>query len=90
MLAAGGLAVLFSAALTLRHERKDWRDRFGGLVTFGAPRVGNTAFAKMTQRALRHLQDNGPEKVARVVHCNDIIPHLPPDSFSAGFVHLGR
>ena len=88
--AAGALATLFSAALTLRHERKNWRDRFGALVTFGAPRVGNAAFAKMTQRGLRHLLDGGPEKTARVAHCNDIIPHLPPSGLSEGFVHFGR
>ena len=88
--AAGALATLFSAALTLRHERKNWRDRFGALVTFGAPRVGNAAFAKMTQRGLRHLLDGGPEKTARVAHCNDIIPHLPPAGLSEGFVHFGR
>lgn len=87
---AGALANLFSAALTLRHERKNWRDRFGALVTIGAPRVGNAAFAKMTQRGLRHLLDGGPEKAARLVHCNDIIPHLPPSGFSEGFVHFGR
>ena len=89
-IAAGALATLFSAALTLRHERKNWRDRFGALLTIGAPRVGNAAFAKMTQRGLRHLLDGGPEKAARLVHCNDIVPHLPPSGFSEGFVHFGR
>ncbi|KAK7197888.1 lipase [Novymonas esmeraldas] len=49
------------------------------LYTFGAPRVGNPAFAKWAAGLLA----KGPHY--RVTHARDPVPHLPPMSF--GFLH---
>ncbi|KAJ1942299.1 hypothetical protein FBU59_003239 [Linderina macrospora] len=47
------------------------------MYSYGAPRVGNSAFAK----AIGDLD----VPVYRVVYEDDVVPHLPPSSF--GFVH---
>ncbi|CAG8513753.1 7018_t:CDS:2 [Paraglomus occultum] len=41
--------------------------------TFGQPRTGNDAFAQYVESL--------PVKIYRLVNKNDIIPHLPPESF---------
>ncbi|KAI9596386.1 Alpha/Beta hydrolase protein [Syncephalis fuscata] len=60
------------------------------LVTFGAFRAGNTAFAQWAHKLLH--QDACPSNgyipsPARVVSYNDIIPHLPPQWI--GYHHIG-
>jgi len=46
------------------------------LVTFGAPRVGTESLFFRTRRPVR-----------RYVHCCDIVPRVPPPSFSEGDLH---
>lgn len=51
------------------------------LTTFGSPRVGNEAYARMCD-TLPNLE------TYRVVHANDPVPHLPPRSI--GYIHSGQ
>jgi hypothetical protein len=39
------------------------------LVTFGAPRIGNPVFADL-------IKSQNLKFVARIVHYNDVVPHL--------------
>eukprot|EP00164_Ancoracysta_twista_P011337 GFYU01017445.1.p1 GENE.GFYU01017445.1~~GFYU01017445.1.p1 ORF type:complete len:360 (-),score=123.05 GFYU01017445.1:116-1195(-) len=48
------------------------------IINFGEPRVGNEAFSQVYHNTF-------PDAL-RVVHYNDIVPHLPPDAF--GFHHV--
>ena len=72
--ASGALATL--AAL----ELADAGVPVAELVTFGAPRVGNKAFAS-------HFEDSVAFPVHRVTHARDPVPHMP--SAAAGFSHVG-
>ena len=49
------------------------------LYTFGAPRVGDTAFSKWFDQFAKI-----PNRY-RVTHGRDPVPHLPPENF--GFLH---
>jgi predicted lipase len=49
--------------------------------TFGSPRTGNQAFTNY----IFGLYPNGGNQ--RVTHYNDVVPHLPPTTFS--FNHIG-
>ena len=62
--ASGALATL--AAL----ELADAGVPVAELVTFGAPRVGNKAFAS-------HFEDSVAFPVHRVTHARDPVPHMP-------------
>lgn len=57
------------------------RDKIS-LYTYGAPRIGNTAFAELLLRTL------GPERIYRVTHLNDAVARVPPRLL--GFAHAGR
>ena len=48
------------------------------LVTFGEPRVGNTAFASTVENLVPYA--------FRVIHADDIIPHVPPKG-TLGYYH---
>lgn len=72
--ASGALATL--AAL----ELADAGVPVAELVTFGAPRVGNKAFAS-------HFEDSVAFPVHRVTHARDPVPHMP--SAASGFSHVG-
>lgn len=48
-------------------------------VTFGAPRVGNLAFARDFRKQCQYFTENGPTEFGRFVHKNDIVPRLPAD-----------
>lgn len=50
------------------------------LYTFGAPRVGNVAFAEWGHLALPHSY--------RLTHNRDAVPHVPPHNY--GYRHLPR
>ncbi|KAG9294518.1 hypothetical protein G9A89_008629 [Geosiphon pyriformis] len=41
------------------------------LITFGAPRIGNSRFSRFANKAIRHY---------RITHGNDHVPHFPSDS----------
>lgn len=45
------------------------------LFTYGAPRIGNKAFAQYFSTSIK------AENQYRVVHYKDMISHLPPQSF---------
>ncbi|KAJ2057608.1 hypothetical protein GGI17_005543 [Coemansia sp. S146] len=57
-----------------------------GLVTFGAPRIGNRQFAQYVNSLL------GENMLWRVVHDSDIVPHLPQSLllFPSQYVHSDR
>ncbi|KAJ2035158.1 hypothetical protein GGI03_001495 [Coemansia sp. RSA 2337] len=57
-----------------------------GLVTFGAPRIGNRVFAQYVNLLLRG------NMLWRVVHDSDIVPHLPQSLllFPSQYVHSDR
>ena len=63
-----GLATLVAATL---------RDRQPKLITFGSPRVGDAAFARLID----------PKSVARFVNCCDLVTRVPPEEFDAR--HIG-
>lgn len=50
------------------------------LITFGSPRVGNTAFVKSF--------NTYPLVYSRVTHYNDIVPHVPEELL--GFLHVSN
>ena len=54
------------------------------LYTFGSPRVGNANFASW----FRENIDVGIDSSYRMVHRDDVIPHLPPADL--GFQHVAR
>lgn len=66
------------AALHLSHENIFPADKLS-LYTFGSPRVGNIDFA---QEVFENVKQS-----YRIVHHNDIVPHLPPMDKKCG---LGR
>lgn len=57
-------------------EMKDTFGNIAGMYTFGQPRVGNAEFAKYLDTVIGAF---------RVVHNGDLVPHIPPASFT--FVH---
>ncbi|KAK9825140.1 hypothetical protein WJX81_003571 [Elliptochloris bilobata] len=75
----GALAVVFAAALRQAHPQMG--ERIGGVVTFGAPRVGDAAFAQ-------RFDDAFGGRAFRVTHGADIIPHVPPRWLE--YEHCGR
>jgi predicted lipase len=78
----GVMAVL--AALDLKAHYKDWLDhKHVTITTLGQPRIGNHAFAKFHQTHFPNMED-----VLRIVHSNDIVPHVPPTT--AGYIHSMR
>jgi len=46
-------------------------------VTFGSPRVGNSAFVKRYQNFLQRNEANGADKSFRIVEQADVVPRLP-------------
>jgi hypothetical protein len=87
----GALASLFSADLLARMESGDAL-RFDGLVTFGSPRVGDTAFFQRAESvAAKHKA--GLHRVQNVSASfleYDPIVHVPfRSSFGADFGHVG-
>jgi hypothetical protein len=50
------------------------------IISFGAPRVGNTAWATLSQKMI-------PTQY-RIAHENDVVPSLPPRAF--GYFHTGQ
>ena len=69
------VATLAAAFLATKYPQRKVR-----LVTFGAPRVGNAAFAS-------HFEDSVAFPVHRVTHARDPVPHMP--SAASGFSHVG-
>jgi len=63
-----GLASLL--ALDMLYQR-DWTAK---VVNFGSPRVGDDTYAKFFASSLGQMQ--------RLVHANDVVPHLPPHFFN--------
>ena len=57
------------------------------LITYGQPRVGDAVFAAHAQQLFSRRDEGAPAAagVFRVVHYNDIVPHVPPAL--ASFVH---
>lgn len=77
-----GGALAHIAALRYVDEMKD-KSMLGSVATFGQPRVGNRAFAEMTDVLLGG-------RYSRAVHHRDVVPRVP---FSIGmlqYVHAGR
>ena len=71
----GALAVLLAATLG------ETGRSVAGLYTFGAPRVGNGAFA---DRLNAHMADAAHWRVA---NSGDLVPHVPPEPM---FSHAGN
>lgn len=57
------------------------------LVTLGAPRAGNAAFAAHVEAQVAKLHLLGKCSFARLVHSRDVVPTLPPQAL--GFAHTG-
>lgn len=72
-----GGAISTILALDLSHYYEQYN--IIGLVTFGSPRIGNNAFVK----AINLLPI---EYSYRVVHNDDMVPHLPPIEFNYSHV----
>ena len=72
----GALAVLLAATLL------ESGLPVHGLYTFGAPRVGDKKFARALDTSLQGVAANW-----RVVNVDDLVPHVPPESF---FSHAGN
>ncbi|KAL0076060.1 secreted triacylglycerol lipase [Phycomyces blakesleeanus] len=73
----GALAILGGLDLFQRDSRFDaWNL---SIVTFGGPRVGDPAFAHYVVRT--------GIPITRVIHNQDIVPHVPPQYL--GFLHPG-
>lgn len=75
-----GAALATFAAVHLRLEAKIPAEDIT-FYTFGSPRTGNQAWADF----FYSLYPAG--QTQRVVHYNDIVPHLPQSTF--GFTHIG-
>ncbi|KAK7197889.1 lipase [Novymonas esmeraldas] len=75
----GAMAVLAAVDVQEQFNKMPQSTKPVALYTFGAPRVGNPAFAQWTAAILA----NGPHY--RITHGLDPVPQLPPRSF--GFRH---
>ncbi|KAI9029625.1 Alpha/Beta hydrolase protein [Phycomyces nitens] len=73
----GALATL--AGLDLYQRDSRFNPNRLSIITYGGPRVGNSAFAY-------YVTDTGIS-LERVVHKQDAVPHVPPQAF--GFLHPG-
>lgn len=67
----GALALLVAAAIGSNHSG-DGASRLAGLYTCGQPRVGDKAFVDAAAARVGG-------RYFRIVHGNDIVPHLPPE-----------
>lgn len=63
----GALAIVMAAAL--REARPEMAARIAGVVSFGAPRVGDAEFAQRFDKAFAG-------RAYRITHGADIIPHV--------------
>ena len=66
----------------LAHDLCQYHKKYNiiGLITFGSPRIGNDAFVKAT-----NLLPIGFKY--RVVHNDDVVPHLPPIELNYSHIH---
>lgn len=66
----------------LAYDLSHYYDQYNiiGLITFGSPRIGNDAFTKSINSLLIDYS-------YRVVHNNDVVPHLPPIEFNYSHVN---
>jgi|GEM_PF-4873474 len=76
----GALAVLAAARFSSRNGTNA-HDRFGGLRTFGQPRVGNPAFAAWAEPLFGG-------RYTRAVNHRDIVPQVPPPKFASPWSEL--
>ena len=78
----GGALAVLAATRFLAGSREN-SQRFGGLHTFGQPRVGNTAFADWATPLLQG-------RYTRAINHRDIVPQLPPPKVGDWeFKHFG-
>lgn len=77
----GGALAVF-AALDINFNYNLTKDTQQYLYTHGSPRVGDEEFSNL----LFDLYPNG--EYERIVHANDVVPHLPPPAF--GYRHAGN
>ncbi len=78
----GGALAVLAAARFIALDANNY-NRFGGLHTFGQPRVGNAAFADWATQLFRG-------RYTRAVNHRDIVPQLPPPKVGAWeFKHFG-
>jgi len=75
------LASLFVAVLVIEHD--EILNYFGGLYSFGQPRIGDRKLGSL----FLNLESQG--KVYRVVNDYDIVPHLPPKKWFPDYIHHG-
>lgn len=78
----GGALAVLAAARFIAVDANNY-NRFGGLHTFGQPRVGNAAFADWATLLFRG-------RYTRAVNHRDIVPQLPPPKVGEWeFKHFG-
>lgn len=78
----GGALAVLAAARFLAADR-DNAKRFGGLHTFGQPRVGNSAFADWASSLFGG-------RYTRAINHRDVVPQLPPPRVGSWeFKHFG-
>ena len=78
----GGALAVLAAARFIASDANNY-NRFGGLHTFGQPRVGNSAFADWATQLFRG-------RYTRAVNHRDIVPQLPPPKVGEWeFKHFG-
>lgn len=75
-----GMATI--AAVRLRTLLKGHDIKFGGVVTFESPRIGNYQFAAHFEKIMRE----GGTQHWRITHADDPVVHLPP--IIAGCIHV--
>ena len=76
-----GSALAILAASKLRYNDRPLSKAVYGIYTFGQPRIGNDKFAKT-------FDSHWQRRCYRVVNNNDIVPRLPPRSWS--YRHVGK
>lgn len=84
----GALAV--AAARRLCSEMPNAAVKIRGVYTMGMPRVGTEPFARTYNGTPLAPQSSLGQQTFRLVHGDDIVPHLPPTVFPFGYRHVGR
>jgi triacylglycerol lipase len=79
----GGAVGLLTAAAILFNDAAFGSARLAGLYTCGQPRVGSAAF-------IDALMERIVDRYFRIVHGNDIVPHLPPENLAPVFLQRIR
>ena len=72
------------------HEAGKAAVKIRGVYTMGMPRVGTVEFAQAYNNASVGPESSLGQRTFRLVHGDDVVPHVPPALAPSGYRHVGR